>query len=81
MMEICEWCWARKMFCMYKVVQNLCVNKSQFVPVIFEPPCMSSYHTRDSINHKYVFTYRGLQTSMIVFLIAKRFDPLTPVAV
>ena len=23
---------------------DLCVNKSQFVPVIFEPPCTNKYH-------------------------------------
>jgi hypothetical protein len=23
---------------------DLCVNKSQFVPVIFEPPCTNSHH-------------------------------------
>ena len=30
----------------------LCVNKSQFVPVIFEPPCISSYNIFQAVQNE-----------------------------
>jgi hypothetical protein len=32
----------------------LCVNESQFVPVIFEPPCISDFLKLEILNKKHV---------------------------
>jgi Notch-like protein len=42
---------------------NLCVNKSQFVPVIFEPPCI--IYTRI---YKHLVTHNILENSMDCYL-------------
>jgi hypothetical protein len=41
----------------------LCVNKSQFVPVIFEPPCTCPYHCSS------LFLFALLKVFVSVFLL------------
>jgi hypothetical protein len=37
---------------------DLCINKSQFVPVIFEPPCISTYQTWDILKRAETFIFK-----------------------
>jgi hypothetical protein len=45
---------------------DLCVNKSQFVPLIFEPPCISNLEKGPAIITQSIYTHYMVEESRIL---------------